>query len=120
MQRPAMKNTKVFHKNSTLYADILLSKREDKGAVTADDAMLIRTYVKERTAQRSLSPGRQNKIILILASWRRFIPEYKTLTMDQLYGGLNQLSTGNSKDKQLDFSKNYIYDHIPLINFSFF
>ena len=110
-----MKNTRVFNKNSILYADILLSKWENKEIITADDATLIRSYVRERTAQRSLSPGRQNKILLILASWRRFIPEYKTLTMDQLYGGLNNLSTGTTKDKKLDLSKNYIYDHITII-----
>jgi site-specific recombinase XerD len=110
-----MKNTRVFNKNSVLYADILLSKQEGKGIVTADDTALIRSYVKERTAQKSLSPGRQNKIIFILVSWRRFIPEYKTLTMDQVYGGLNQLSTGNTKEKQLDLSKNYIYDHITIL-----
>lgn len=115
MPRPTKRNTKVFHINSTLYADKLLQAHLDKGDVTNDDAQLIRSYVKERTAQKSLSPGRQNKIILILASWRRFIPEYKTLTMNQVYEGLNQLSTGSTKDEQLDLSKNYIYDHITIL-----
>ena len=115
MPRPTKKNTKVFHKNNVPYADKLLSMREKKGIVSADDATLIRSYVKERTAQKTLSQGRQNKIIIILASWRRFIPEYKSLTMDQLYTGLNQLSTGNAEDKQLDLSKNYIYDHVTII-----
>jgi len=115
MARQTIRNGKAFHINSTLYADKLLSDHEDKGIVSAEDATLIRSYVKERTAQRSLSPGRQNKIIIILASWRRFIPEYRTLTMDQVYGGLNQLSTGNAKDEQLNLSKNYIYDHITIL-----
>jgi site-specific recombinase XerD len=88
---------------------------QEKGAVTADDAALIRSYVKERTAQRSLSPGRQNKLINVLFSWRRFLPEYRTLIMDQVYGGLNQLSTGNAKDEQLNLSKNYIYDHVTIL-----
>ena len=115
MARQTKKNDKAFHINSTLYADKLLSKHQKKGIVTADDTALIRSYVKERTAQRSLSPGRQNKLINILGSWRRFIPEFRTLTMDQVYGGLNQLSTGNAKDKQLDLSKNYIYDHVTIL-----
>ena len=115
MARASTRNNKVFHINSTSYADKLLSKHEGKGNVSADDVKLIRAYVKERTAQRSLSPGRQNKIILILDSWRRFIPEFRTLTMDDVYGGLNQLSTGTAKDEQLNLSKNYIYDHITIL-----
>jgi site-specific recombinase XerD len=115
MARTSTKNGKPFHINSVLYADKLLSKWENNGVVSKDDATLIRAYVKERTAQRSLSPGRQNKITLILLSWRRFIPEYRNLTMDQVYGGLNQLSTGNAKDEQLELSKNYIYDHITIL-----
>jgi integrase/recombinase XerD len=115
MARQTSKNGKPFHINSTLYADKLLSMQQEKGIVTADDATLIRSYVKERTAQRSLSPGRQNKLINVLFSWRRFLPEYRTLTMDQVYGGLNQLSTGNAKDEQLNLSKNYIYDHVTIL-----
>lgn len=115
MARKTIKNAKPFHINNSLYADKLLSVQQEKGIVSTDDATLIRSYVKERTAQRSLSPGRQNKLIIILASWRRFIPEYRSLTMNQVYDGLNQLSTGNSKDKQLDLSKNYIYDHVTIL-----
>jgi integrase len=115
MARQTTRNDKAFHINSTLYADKLLSAHQEKGAVTADDAVLIRSYVKERTAQKSLSPGRQNKLINILFSWRRFLPEYRTLTIDEVYGGLNQLSTGNAKDKQLNLSKNYIYDHVTIL-----
>jgi hypothetical protein len=68
-----IRNGKPFHINNALYADKLLSQEEDKGTVTADDARLIRSYIKERTAQRSLSSDRQNKIILFPAAWRRFL-----------------------------------------------
>ena len=76
MVRPTKKNTKVFHINDVLCADKLLSSHLDKGGITADDTRLIRSYVKERIAQKSLLLGHQIKIILILSSWRRFTQEY--------------------------------------------
>jgi len=75
LPRFTRKSAKVFHINSTLYADKLLSAGKDVALITADDAVLIRSFIKERTAQRTLYRGSQNKIILALLCTTVFIPK---------------------------------------------
>lgn len=114
MAQPTTGNGKPFHINNVPYGIKIMERWSAKGTLSSDDETLIKEYVKERTAQKSLSTGRQNKLYLILASWRRFLPEYRTLTMTDLYAGITRLSNGEANDGNLSLSKNYIYDHVTI------
>lgn len=114
MAQPTTGNGKPFHINNVPYGIKILEKWKDRNIITSDDESIIKDYVKERTAQASLSTGRQNKLYIILSSWRRFLPEYQTMTMSDLYSGLSRLSNGEANDGNLTLSKNYVYDHVTI------
>jgi len=107
-------NGKPFHINNVPYGIKISERWKERGIISSDDETLIKEYVKERTAQASLSTGRQNKLYIILSSWRRFLPEYRTMTMTDLYGGITRLSNGEGNDGNLTLSKNYVYDHVTI------
>lgn len=57
--------------------------------LTQEDATLIEKFTHEWRAQRDISDLAFLGMRSTLTGWRRFLPEYSTLTLDTLYAGLN-------------------------------
>jgi site-specific recombinase XerD len=84
------------------------------GSITLQDRDLITEFIEERKAVAHISPGRANKIIFNLVTWRRFIGPYTDLVMAEVYRGISALSNGKSKNNK-PFKQNTVSDFITIL-----
>jgi len=59
--------------------------------LTADDAALIREFIVEKRASVGICTGRVNMLSFTLVGWRRFIGQYRELTIGDVFAGIDAL-----------------------------
>lgn len=85
------------------------------GYITKKDEAIIREYVREKTATKHITPGRQLKTIFTLIRWRTFLPkQYVDLTYPDLLEGIENLKTGKSARGE-PFKKNTLHDYMRIL-----
>ncbi|KQC06934.1 MAG: hypothetical protein APR55_04455 [Methanolinea sp. SDB] len=95
------------------YAHNVLQKALDRGAVTPDDADLILHFIAEiQSTSASMSACRIFKLQSVLVYWRKFVPPFRTNTLNDLYVGIAELKKAKrangqpySQDTQGDYVK---------------
>ena len=91
-----------------------IENRLSRGIITTQDASVIRMYIAESKSSNGIGTIRAMKLAYTLASWRRFIGEYSTLNITDVYESITKLKEGKSH-KGIPFSQNTIYDHIRIL-----
>jgi site-specific recombinase XerD len=84
------------------------------GLLTPEDASLIREFIAEIRASVGICTGRVNMLSYNLVGWRRFIGPYRTLTMGDVYSGIDALKAGKSQ-KGKPFKQNTLADHVVIL-----
>lgn len=103
-----------FHNGLAEDSKRIVERALHNGQITQDDAALLREYVTERRAIKSLTPGRVNKILYNLLLWRKFIPKpFRDHTIADLYEGTEQLISRKLPDGT-DISKNTVSDTVAI------
>lgn len=105
-------NPRFYEKLSRYNKDVIINKYRANGTITEKDEQLIREFLGELVSQRHTGQHRIIKLAGELALWRRFInKEYKDLSIQEVYGGIERLKTGkNYRGKP--FKQNSIRDYI--------
>lgn len=70
----------------------------DTPLLTPSDAALIEKFSNARKAEQDLSDGGVLNIRSVLAGWRRFLPEFSTLTYDDITDGVNAAKDAGFSD----------------------
>lgn len=84
------------------------------GSITQSDAHHITAFISDLQASSGISRSRSNKLITLLLSWRRWIPEYANCTHQDLMSGAAALRSARTL-KGDPYSINSIIDHIQAI-----
>ena len=96
------------------YSAHSLNTALDAGTITADDKALIMEFTNERQASANISQSRVNKLTSMLVGWRRFVGEFRTLSIVDVYAGVDILKKGNS-EKGRPFKQNTISDLVTIL-----
>lgn len=107
-----------FHKKDDAYPRMsksILDLGVTEGRLTERDRSLIREFVGEVGAARSLTPARRYKLTTILAGSRRFIGPFEDLTITDLHEGLERIQTATKDDGTPFFKRNTVADYIRFI-----
>lgn len=95
-------------------AKSILERATREGRITQDDAGLLREYITERRAEKSLSPGRVIKILYNMLLWKKFISKpFRDHTITDVHEGINELLTKKTPDGQT-LSQNTLYDTVSI------
>lgn len=70
----------------------------DAPLLTPGDAALIKKFSNARKAEKDLSDGGVLNIRSVLAGWRRFLPEFSTLTYDDIIDGISAAKDAGFSD----------------------
>jgi Site-specific recombinase XerD len=96
------------------FADKSIENGLNAGWITKDDVTLIREFVTEKRASGGIGLSRVNKITYTLVHWRRFLPEYRSMTIVDVYSGIEALKNGLST-KGKPFSQNTRHDFMRIL-----
>ncbi len=96
------------------FADKSIENGLNAGWITKDDIALIREFVTEKRASGGIGLSRVNKITYTLVHWRRFLPEYRGMTIVDVYSGIEALKNGLST-KGKPFSQNTRHDFMRIL-----
>jgi site-specific recombinase XerD len=86
-----------FHYLKSDYAERSINKALANGRITKRDVDLIREFLMEQQSCSNISVGRKNKITFLLVGLRKFIGEYESNSIADLYEGINKLKNGVSE-----------------------
>ena len=112
-QQAPSRHVRPFHGAKSVYADNSITKAVKKGQLTAEDALLIRNFIAEIKATHGISVGRANKIIFTLVTWRKFIGPYQTISMPDLYRGIEILR--EARHDGVPYKQNTLRDFMLII-----
>jgi hypothetical protein len=87
---PASKNVE-FHHIRPEYADHLLTRALGCKLITKDDRTLIEQHVAWVGVTSNIRLCRINKLTFHLVKWMRFLPVYRTNSIEDIYTGINKL-----------------------------
>lgn len=108
-------NPRFYMKLQKYNKDVILLKYRTDGTITENDEELIRKYISGLVSKKQIGDHRVVKIAGSLSLWRRFIQvEYKDLTIDDLYLGIERLQKGKNQ-RGNPFKSNTYRDYIALI-----
>ncbi len=96
------------------YQDNSIDAGLASGLLTNKDAALIREFLNERRSCANISIGRVNKVTFTLVGWRRFIGSFPTLTILDIYAGIEALKKGTSH-RGKPFKQNTLLDHVAIL-----
>jgi hypothetical protein len=97
-----------------IYSDTSLDHAREKGIIVSSDATLIQEYIGELQASRNISVGRKNKIVFTLVGWLRFVGQFDTLTIADIYVGISKLKAGTSTRGD-PFKQNTLRDFVTIL-----
>jgi integrase/recombinase XerD len=97
-----------------VYADRSIENGVKAGWITKSDIALIREFVTERKASAGIGLSRVNKITYTLVHWRRFLPEFRGMTIVDVYDGLEALKNAQTR-KGTPFKQNTKHDFIRIL-----
>jgi hypothetical protein len=78
------------------FADRFIEKGLNAGWITKDDVALIKEFITGKKASSGIGLSRVNKITYTLVHWRRFLPEYRGMTIADVYEGIDAMKNGIS------------------------
>ena len=78
------------------FADRSIEKGLNAGWITKDDVALIKEFITGKKASSGIGLSRVNKITYTLVHWRRFLPEYRGMTIADVYEGIDAMKIGIS------------------------
>jgi len=84
----------TFHYMKSDYSERSIKKGLANGRLTKRDADLIREFLLEQQSCSNISVGRKNKLTFTLVGWRKFIGEYESNSIVDLYEGISRLRDG--------------------------
>lgn len=119
--KPITREEHIFHINNVEHTKKTLDNAVLKEKITSDDAFLIESYISERKATKHLSPGRVNKILYTLISWRQFIGPFRQNNILDIYRGIDSIKTGNytftlnSREVTGKYMQNTMSDHVRIL-----
>ena len=103
-----------FHKMDLNRVFRTLSQARDSGRISETDCSDILAYVNQKRGLAGISAVRCYKIVSILISWRRFIGDYRTNTLDDIAAGIVAISAAKTHGGK-PYSGNTLYDHIRIL-----
>lgn len=82
--------------------------------ITEEDAVLIRAFLDEAGAMRTISLGRRFKLAIILIGLRRFVPPFADCATTDIFQGIERVRSGISK-RGTPFSQDSQSDYIRIL-----
>ena len=73
-----------------------ISRYQNDGRITLDDAGLITEFLAERRAAGGISQKRVDKLTFTILAWRRFLPPFSSLTIGTVYAGIEAIKHASS------------------------
>ena len=111
-------DTDRFHATEDKYREYtqnVFQKGLADGTITTDDAALIQEFIAEiQSTSPSISAGRIFKLLSILVSWRKFIPPYRTNTLNDLYLGIAEIKMAKRSNGQ-PYARDTQNDYVKLL-----
>ena len=102
-----------FHHIKPEYSARSLTKAFQEGRITEDDRILIENHVAWVAVTSNISLGRVNKLTYHLVKMRRFLGQYRTNTIDDIYAGISRLK--NARIKGHPYSGNTLRDDLTTL-----
>jgi len=96
------------------FADRSIEKGLNAGWITKDDVALIKEFITEKKASSGIGLSRVNKITYTLVHWRRFLPEYRGMTIADVYEGIDAMKNGIST-RGTPFKQNTKHDFVRIL-----
>lgn len=104
----------TFHYMKSDYSERSIKKGLANGRLTKRDADLIREFLMEQQSCSNISTGRKNKLTFTLVGWRKFIGEFESNSIVDLYEGISRLRDGVS-EKGKPYKTNTRIDFIIIL-----
>jgi site-specific recombinase XerD len=102
-----------FHHIKPEYAEHSLSRALHEGRITPDDRALIEQHVAWVAVKSNISLGRINKLTFHLVKWRRFLPPFRTNSIEDIFAGIQQLKA--AKFNGHPYAANTLRDDISVL-----
>ena len=109
------RHTRNFHGMKGEYAEHSIDSAVASGAMTSEDAGLIREFIAEVKATKGIGQSRSNKLTYTLVRWRSFIGPYETNTLADLNQGIERLKAARLPDG-MPFKQNTLRDFLAALN----
>lgn len=112
-RRPPTKFDSRYDCQRPEYVENSLVRHETEGAITTDDASLIREYL-DHLGGRCISISRSNKVGYHLVGWRQFIGPFRTNSFPDLTAGIRRLREARIKGGR-PYRQNTVRDFIEIL-----
>lgn len=103
-----------FHYIKSDYSERSIKKALANGRLTKRDVDLVREFLTEQQSCNNITTGRKNKLTFSLVGWRKFIGEFESNSIADLYEGISSLKEGVS-EKGKPYKTNTIIDFIIVL-----
>ncbi len=91
-----------------------ISRYQSEGRITTLDARFISEFIAERRAAGGIRQKRSDKLAYTLMGWRRYIPEFSTLTIGAVYIGVEAIKHAENANGR-PFKQNTLSDHVTIL-----
>ncbi len=91
-----------------------ISRYQNDGRITLDDAGLITEFLAERRAAGGISQKRVDKLTFTILGWRRFLPPFSSLTIGTVYAGIEAIKHASSH-RGSAYKQNTLFDHVAIL-----
>ncbi len=86
----------------------------NEGKITTLDARFLNEFIAERRAAGGISQKRSDKLAYTLLGWRRYLPEFTSLTIGAVYTGIEAIKHAENNNGR-PFKQNTLSDHVTIL-----
>src|SRR5271157_3274330 len=91
-----MQNERFYLYNDKYTYDFIIRRKIDEKVITKRDAELLTGYIEHKLDNGQIEDRRAQRLATALTQWRKFLPEYSTLTYKTLLRGITGMKKGKS------------------------